>query len=170
MTIDLIPTATTSFLIHALPSDVLAAARAQAATGGANASDQAHRLVASGGEPLRCCLRDAEAGERCLLFNYRPPLPASSPYQEAGAVFAHAAADDCPGAPEMFGGYPADWRGRPQVLRAYDSRGFIHPATRLHDGADPEAVIAEVFADPDVVLVHSRNVAYGCYMFAISRV
>ncbi len=170
MTIDLISTATTSFLIQALPSDVLAVARAEAATGAANAPDEAHRLVASGGEPLRCCLRDAAAGERCLLFNYRPPLPASSPYQETGAVFAHADADDCPGAPEPSGGYPTDWRGRPQVLRAYDARGFIHPATRLHDGTDPETEIAEVFANPDVVLVHSRNVAYGCYMFAITRV
>ena len=54
------------------------------------------------------------------------------------------------------------------MVRAYDARGFIHPATRLHDGTVPEAAIAEVLADPDVVLVHSRNVAYGCYMFAIS--
>ena len=83
-------------------------------------------------------------------------------------MFAHADAEDCPGAPEPSSGYPAEWRGRPQVLRAYDGRGFIHPATRLHDGTDPEAVIAEILADPDVVLVHSRNVAYGCYMFAIS--
>ena len=168
MTTDPTPTATTSYLIHALPSDVLAVARARAATDTTNPSDDAQRMVASGGEPLRCCLRDAVAGERCLLFNYRPPLPASSPYQETGPVFAHAEAEDCPGAPEPSSGYPADWRGRPQVLRAYDGRGFIHPTTRLHDGTDPEAVIAEIFADPEVVLVHSRNIAYGCYMFAIS--
>ena len=168
MTTDLTPTATSSYLIHALPPDVLAVARAQAATGTADASGDAHRLVASGGEPLRCCLRDAVAGEPCLLFNYRPPLPASSPYQETGAVFAHADAEHCPGAPAPSSGYPAEWRGRPQVLRAYDERGFIHPATRLHDGTDPESAIAEVLAHPDVVLVHSRNVAYGCYMFAIS--
>jgi hypothetical protein len=164
------PTRTdTSYLIQALPSDVLAVVRARAAADTANASGDTRRLVASGGEPLRCCLRDAAAGQRCVLFNYRPPLPASSPYEETGAVFAHADAEDCPGAPEASSGYPAEWRGRPQVLWAYDARGFIHPATRLHDGTEPEAVIAEVLADSDVVLVHSRNVAYGCYMFAISR-
>ena len=63
-------------------------------------------------------------------------------------------------------GYPADWRGRPQVLRAYDERGWIHPATRVHDGTDPERELTEVLATPGVVEVHSRNVAYGCWMFA----
>ena len=122
-------------------------------------------VAASGGEPLRCCLRDAEAGEELVLFNYSPPLPAPSPYEERGAVFAHASPCEGP----VSDGYPAEWVGRPQVLRAYDSRGWIHPATRVHDGSDPDVVLAEVFADPEVVLVHSRNVAYGCFMFAITR-
>jgi hypothetical protein len=54
------------------------------------------------------------------------------------------------------------------VLRAYDERGWIHPATRLHDGSDPESAIAAVLAQPGVVRVHSRNVAYGCYMFTVT--
>jgi hypothetical protein len=165
MTIDL-ATTTTSFVVHALPIDVLVAARAQAPDG--TGPDGPQQLVATGGEPLRCCLRDAEPGERCVLFNYRPPLPAPSPYQETGAVFAHATAEDCAGLPAA-GRYPEAWVGRPQVLRAYDGRGFIHPATRVHDGTDPDAVIAEVLAEPDVVVVHSRNVAYGCFMFSIGR-
>jgi hypothetical protein len=122
-------------------------------------------VVASGGEPLRCCLRDASAGEELVLFNYSPPLPAPSPYEERGAVFAHASS--CAG--PVSAGYPAEWVGRAQVLRAYDARGWIHPATRVHDGSDPEGVLAAVFADPEVVEVHSRNVAYGCFMFAITR-
>ncbi len=55
------------------------------------------------------------------------------------------------------------------MLRAYDVRGFIHPATHLHDGSSPEQAIAEAFGHQEVVLAHSRNVAYGCYMFAIER-
>jgi hypothetical protein len=51
------------------------------------------------------------------------------------------------------------------VLRAYDARGWIHEATRVHDGTDPQAALAEVLAAPGVVQVHSRNIAYGCYMF-----
>ena len=55
------------------------------------------------------------------------------------------------------------------MLRAYDARGWIHPSTRVHDGSDPEAAIAAVLAHQDVVEVHSRNVAYGCYMFRVTR-
>lgn len=120
--------------------------------------------TASGGEPLRCCLRDAKAGEEIVLFNFEPPLPPESPYREKGAVFTHTAPCDGP-----VPGYPPDWVGRPQVLRAYDARGWIHPSTHMHDGSDPAAAIASVLVHPEVVEVHSRNVAYGCYMFRITR-
>jgi hypothetical protein len=146
----------TTYQIHALEPAVLDRARAAAGT---------ERSLAAGGEALRCCLRDARAGEAVMLFNYEPPLP-PSPYREIGAVFAHA--EPCPGRADD-GGYPEEWRGRPQVLRAYDARGRIHPASRVHDGADPEAAIAAVLTDPEVVQVHSRNVAYGCLMLRIQR-
>jgi hypothetical protein len=123
-------------------------------------------VTATGGEPLRCCLRDATDGEKLVLFNYAPPLPDESPYQEKGAVFTHAAA--CAG-PASVTTYPSDWVGRPQALRAYDARGWIHPSTHVHDGTDPDAAIAEVFSHPEVVEVHSRNLAYGCYMFRVTR-
>jgi hypothetical protein len=153
-------TTTTTYSVHALPADVLDDVRAS----GRDVSGHPVQPVdAGGGEPLRCCLRDAEPGERLVLFGYEPPLP-PSPYREIGAVFAHA--DRCAGADDR---YPTDWYGRPQVLRAYDGRGWIHPTTRVHDGTDPDAAIAAVFADPDVAFIHSRNVAYGCYMFTIAR-
>jgi hypothetical protein len=146
----------TTYRIHALEPAALDQARAAAGT---------ERSLAGGGEPLRCCLRDAHPGEPLLLFGYAPPLP-PSPYREVGAVFAHAA--PCPGR-DPDDGYPADWYGRPQVLRAYDAHGRIHPATRVHDGTDPRAAIVAVLGDPEVVQVHSRNVAYGCFMFRIQR-
>jgi hypothetical protein len=70
--------------------------------------------------------------------------------------------------PEFDGGYPPDWIGRRQVLRADDARGWIHPSTREHDGSDPETVIAALLADPEVVQIDSRNVLYGGYMFTIT--
>lgn len=121
-------------------------------------------VLATGGEPLRCCLRDARPAERLILFGYEPVIPAS-PYREIGPVFAHA--EPCGGPAGTS--YPADWRGRRQVLRAYDERGWIHSASREHDGSDPEAVIEQLLADPQVVQLHSRNVVYGCYMFRIVR-
>ena len=155
-------TTTTSFQVHALTSDVLDGVRAS----GVDVSGHpiAH-LVAAGGEPLRCCLRNAEPGEDAILFGYEPLIPAS-PYREVGAVFAHA--QPCDG-PAHIEGYPAAWRGKPQVLRAYDRRGWIHSATQVHDGSDPEAVITGMLADPDVAQIHSRNVVWGCYMFEVTR-
>jgi Protein of unknown function (DUF1203) len=133
--------------------------------GGPDASGRAAALVeATGGEPLRCCLRDAGSGESLLLFGYEPPLP-PSPYSEVGAVFVHEEA--CPGHTPTST-YPPQWRWRPQVLRAYDRRGWIHAAV-THQGGEPEAAITDLLADPDVVQIHSRNLAYGCYMMTITR-
>jgi Protein of unknown function (DUF1203) len=117
-------------------------------------------------EPLRCCLRNARSGEECLLFGYEPPLPEGSPYREIGAIYAHA--EPCEG---WTGGssYPPDWMGRPQALRAYDDRGWIHPSTTVHDGSDLSGAITDLLADPEVVEVHVRNLAYGCYMFSARK-
>jgi len=153
---------TVAFRIHPIPAEVLDGVRASQLDVSGN---RVEHVVATGGEPLRCCLRDAEPGAGLILFGYEPPLP-SSPYREVGAVFAHAR--PCPG-PAATDAYPSDWYGRRQVLRAYDERGWIHAATTVHDGRDPEAVITEMLAEPDVVQIHSRNVAYGCYMFTITR-
>ena len=148
----------TAFRIQAIAASVLNAVR----SGGLDASGNPPVTVtATGGEPVRCCLRDARPGEELILFGYEPPLP-PSPYREIGAVFAHAAQCEGPGDASQ---YPNDWIGRPQVLRAYDERGWIHEATTTHDGSDPANALADVLAQPGVVQVHSRNIAYGCYMF-----
>lgn len=153
---------TTRFRVDPIPAAVLARVRA---TGTDVSGNPVHRLVAEGGDPLRCCLRDALPGEPLLLFGYEPPLPGvGSPYREIGAVFAHAEPCDGPAADR----YPADWHGRPQVVRSYDARGWIRDG-RAHDGTDPEGVIDELLADPEAVLVHSRNIGWGCFMFTASR-
>jgi hypothetical protein len=143
------------------PPAILDEVRATQRDASGNAPAQ---VIADGGEPLRCCLRDAVAGEELILFGYEPPLPVS-PYREIGAIFTHA--QPCTGRASS-GAYPADWRVRSQVLRAYDDRGWIHAAT-VHDGEHPETAIAELLAVPEVVQIHSRNVAYGCYMFTVTR-
>jgi hypothetical protein len=150
---------TTTFTIRPIPDAVLDELRRE------TSADPVAHVTAEGGEPVRCCLRDARAGEQLLLVNYEPPLP-PTPYRETGAIFIHTEA--CTG-PAELSAYPADWYGRPQVLRAYDERGWIHPSSTTHDGRDPEAAIAAVLAHPAVVQVHSRNISYGCYMFAITR-
>ena len=140
---------------------MLAAARDQSEV---RADNAIVRITAEGGEPLRCCLTDAVNGEPLVLFGYQPSLP-QSPYRELGPVFAHA--DQCEGA-ALTDAYPTAWRGRPQVLRAYDPRGWIRDAL-VHDGSEPEAAIDGLLSDPGVTLLHSRNVAHGCFMFVVTR-
>ncbi len=116
-----------------------------------------------GGAPLRCCLREARAGEKLLLIAYTPPGTAGA-YAERGPVFIHA--ERCAGYPTP-GRYPPELAGRQQVVRAYDKRGRIVGGVLAADGHQAERVIAELLARPDVELVHLRNVGYGCYNFLV---
>jgi hypothetical protein len=150
----------TMFQIHPIPTDILDRVRA---SGVDVSGTPLERIRAEGGEPLRCCLRNATAGEALILFGYEPPI-GKSPYREIGAVFA--CADRC-GGPAGGATYPPDWRGKPQVLRAYDRRGWIRNA-EVHDGRDPESVIARLLADEETVQLHSRNIAYGCFLFVVT--
>jgi hypothetical protein len=153
----------TGLRIEAMPQDEID--RARFSDHDVSGHPVAH-IKANGGEPLRCCLRNAREGEDILLFGYEPALPEESPYREIGAVYTHAT--KCAGW-NPSSTYPPDWYGRPQVLRAYDRSGWIHPSTTMHDGTDPDSAIASVLSDPEVVEVHSRNIAYGCFMFVVRR-
>jgi hypothetical protein len=79
-------TTKTNFQIHAIPPEVFDHVRASCVDVSGNPVEL---LTATGSEPLRCCLRDAEGGEQVILFGYEPPIPAS-PYREVGPVFGHA--------------------------------------------------------------------------------
>jgi hypothetical protein len=119
---------------------------------------------ASGGEPLRCCLRDASEGEDIVLIGYRPN-ELGGPYAETGPVFVHAA--PCAGYGEPTA-YPAGFRDRTQVFRSYGPDGRIVDG-EVVAGADADAAIERLLARPEVARIDSRNVTYGCYMFRIER-
>src|ERR1700728_4923248 len=74
---------------------------------------------ATGGSPLRCCLRETVPGEQVLLIAYTPP-GTSGAYAERGPVFIHA--EPCPGyvTPDQS---PPALSHRQQVVRAYDRQG-----------------------------------------------
>jgi hypothetical protein len=135
----------------------------------AGADEAGNRLTVKtdteGGSPLRCCLRESVAGERVLLVAYTP-AGARGAYAERGPVFIHA---------ERCGGYlttdryPPGLTHRQQVVRAYDRDGRIADGVLVRDGEHATTVIRELFARPDVTIVHLRNVGYGCYNFAVRR-
>ena len=62
--------------------------------------------------------------------------------------------------------YPEGFRGRNQLLRAYDARGR-QVENVVVDGAAAERAITGLLARPDVAFLHSRNVLAGCYMFTV---
>jgi Protein of unknown function (DUF1203) len=117
-----------------------------------------------GGAPLRCCLRDSRPGERITLASVSPPGPAGA-YAETGPVYLHA--EDCAG--PGTAGYPADFRSRRQVFRAYGDDGSLLGGELVEAGDGQEAVAERLLADPAVAFLHSHNVIHGCYMFAIRR-
>ena len=121
------------------------------------------QVAAEGGAPLRCCLREARAGERLLLIAYTPPGTAGA-YAERGPVFIHA--ERCDGYATSHQ-YPPGLIDRPQVVRAYDRQGRIADGVLVADGHQAQGVIAGLLARPEVVLVHLRNVGYGCYNFCV---
>jgi hypothetical protein len=133
----------------------------------AGADEAGNRLTPQadpeGGNPLRCCLREARPGEQVLLIAYTPSGTAGA-YAERGPVFIHA--DPCGGyaTPDR---YPPGLSHRQQVVRAYDRDGQIADGILAEDGEHAVAIIQRMLARPDVALVHLRNVGYGCYNFAV---
>lgn len=124
-----------------------------------------------GGAPLRCCLRRSRAGERVVLLSYAPLRDWArergvdpGPYDEVGPVFVHARA--CAG-PEGTG-YPREMHGPLRSLRAYDAQGRILGGRTVElpeeRAGEVDGILAEVFTDPAVALVHVRAVVFGCFM------
>jgi hypothetical protein len=116
------------------------------------------------GTPLRCCLREADVGEKVALIAYQP-AQVGGPYREVGPVFIHVDRCDGYGTPEL---YPEGFRHRRLLFRAYDTEG-TQVVNKIADGIDAEAVITGSFATPRVAVLHARNVLAGCFMFTVTR-
>lgn len=131
-----------------------------------------------GGDPLRCCLRGAEPGERIALVSYAPlrrwaaeNWAKPGAYDEQGPVFIHA--EECEGPVAEREGYPFSRAGALRAVRRYSAEGRIVGGRLLEIPAEAEhgfdAAFAEAFADPEVALVHVRAVEYGCFHFEVRR-
>ncbi|MEM9464523.1 MAG: DUF1203 domain-containing protein [Actinomycetota bacterium] len=123
---------------------------------------------AAGGWPLRCCLTNAEPGDRIAIIAWSP-FPWQGPYAEVGPIVVHA--DDCPGT-SASAELPTDLAERAMTLRPYgpDRRIAYHRVRHVGAGESTEAAVAAVLAEDDVAFVHGRNVTGGCYAFTAQRV
>jgi hypothetical protein len=151
-------------LVQAISPERLAVVRAEGTDGHGN---QLQAFAASGqGEPLRCCLRYARAGEQIALMSYAP-FDHPSVWTEVGPVYVHAAS--CAGYPRT-GTLPDELRTGPRVLRAYerdDTMNYDHN-TVVTDDADLEPVLVRLLGEPDVSTVHVRTLAPQCFLYAVT--
>jgi hypothetical protein len=154
---------TTRIRVDALPAGELDAIRAA----GRDAYGNALRAEEAPGVPLRCCLRPATEGEAVALISVSP-FERRGPYAEVGPVFIHA--DSCPGYTETAD-YPQGYAAWPtMVFRPYHSDGrMAYAAITTADVTTADHVIDEIFGDPTIQVIHTRNVLAGCFMFAIHR-
>jgi hypothetical protein len=161
-------TLTQTYTVRPIEASVVAGLRVR---------DDAGRVPTSlvdteGGNPLRCCLQLSRPGEGLLLASYAPLRrwaaargADAGAYDEVGPVFLHA--EPCDGA--VGDGYPEEMRGWPRVFRAYDHDGQIIGGSVKDSGEAPEPVLADLFDDPEVAVVHARALVHGCFTFAVER-
>lgn len=164
---------TATFKVRAIDPSVLSRLRAIDDAG------RPPRLVTdkAGGSPLRCCLRVSRPGERIALVAYAPLRHWAGetgadpgPYDEVGPVFIH---------PEACGGrsgteYPENFVGWPRMFRAYRADGTIMSGRlstidEVSDVAAAHRLLGEIFANPEVAVLHARAVEFGCFTFEIRR-
>lgn len=155
---------TTRLRVQAIDPDRLESIRAAGTDGHGN---PLRPFAAHGeGEPLRCCLRYAQAGEQIALISYAP-FAHPSVWTEIGPVYVHAAT--CPGYLST-GHLPEQISTGPRVLRTYradDSMNYDHN-TVVTDEADLEPMIEGLLSQPDVATVHVRSLAPQCFLYAVS--
>jgi hypothetical protein len=121
---------------------------------------------AAGGEPLRCCLHAARAGEQIALISFAP-FDHVSPWTEVGPIYVHA--HRCEGH-DPAAGLPAELVSGARVLRTYranDTMNYEHN-TLFPEGQDIETALADLLSLPDVATVHVRTVLPQCFLFSVT--
>jgi hypothetical protein len=137
--------------------------RARGADGHGN---QLRPFSASGdGEPLRCCLRYAQPGERITLISYAP-FEQPSVWREVGPVYIHA--ERCRGY-AANGRLPEQLAAGPCVLRTYradETMNYDHN-TVVTEQVELQPIVMRLLSEPDVATVHVRTLAPQCFLYAV---
>jgi hypothetical protein len=124
----------------------------------------AHREVARGTGPCRCCLRTFVPGvDRRLLFTYRPRADESS-LMAPGPIFIHA--EYC----EAYAGagFPEGLRSLPIAFEARAGESRVPGLTRAN-GADAEREITNLLERGDTDWLHLRHAEAGCFIARVDR-
>jgi hypothetical protein len=108
--------------------------------------------------PVRCCLRDVEAGEGVLLLSAQP-LTAPSPYAAPGPIYLHQHA--CEGY-QSDGDVPEILQKRVLSVRAFDSAHMM-TGTEVVQGADLEEAAERLLAISGTAYLHVHFAGAGCF-------
>jgi membrane glycosyltransferase len=87
------------------------------------------------------------------------------PYRGSGPIYVREQARP---ANLAAGEVPDLLRRRLLSLRAYDAAGMLR-ASEVIEGRELAALVAGMFADPDVAYLHAHNARPGCYNCRIDR-
>jgi hypothetical protein len=117
------------------------------------------------GFPCRVSLRDAEPGERVLLFNHEHQA-AETPYRSAHAIFVIDGAED---ASVPAGEIPDLMQARMLSVRAFTADHMMTDAD-LVDGKRAAALFEKLLADPKVAYLHAHYAKRGCYAARVDRI
>jgi hypothetical protein len=143
------------FTFHALPPALADDARRTAIERGGAVT------VAGDGDgpyPVRCCLRDAEAGEGVLLLSAQP-VTATSPYAAPGPIYLHQ--HPCEGY-QPAGDVPEILQKRLLSVRAFDSAHMM-TGTEVVQGADLEPAAERLLAISGTAYLHVHFAGAGCF-------
>ena len=116
------------------------------------------------GFPCRVALRDAEPGERVLLFNHEHQ-PADTVYRSAHAIFVIEGAEQ---AAPPAGEVPDVMQARMLSVRAFTADHMMTDAD-LVDGRNAAALFERLLADPKVAYLHAHYAKRGCYAARVDR-
>jgi hypothetical protein len=128
-------------------------------------SHPTHVEIARGHGPCRLCLHAFAVGEdRRILFTF-DPFAGIEPLPLPGPVFIHEAA--CARHVEDAG-FPKDIRTRQLTIQAYGAGRRLVREEFLQDG-NVDSEIDRLLGRPDVLYLHVRDTAAGCYDFRVER-
>lgn len=120
------------------------------------------------GHPCRHCLANIDAGDKLLIFAYRP-FPEVQAFAETGPIFLHARPCTRYAAEEIS---PAILATSPDfILRGYNEENRIVYGTGAVTVKSAITSYAEqLLARPEIAYIHVRSARNNCYQCRIDRV
>ena len=112
--------------------------------------------------PCRVSLVDREIGEEVLLLNH-VSHDVANPYRASHAIFVADAAQA-----EFVDQVPPVFETRVLSLRGFDREGMMADAMLAQPG-EADAVIRQLFDNPQIATIHAHNATRGCFSAKIER-